>query len=128
MTTASGVSSIIKSTPVIASIVLIFLPSLPIILPFISSLGKLTTVIVCSLAISAAYLCIAVTIRFLAFLSANILASCSCSFIYVATSFDIFCFTSSISNSLASSLLKFAISCNSFNCSFFSSSTLLFSS
>ena len=46
--TASGVSSIIRSIPVKVSSVLIFLPSLPIILPFISSLGKLTTVTVVS--------------------------------------------------------------------------------
>ena len=39
-TIASGVSSIIKSTPVTDSIVLIFLPSLPINLPFISSFGS----------------------------------------------------------------------------------------
>ena len=42
ITTASGVSSIIKSIPVNVSNVLIFLPSLPIILPFISSFGRLT--------------------------------------------------------------------------------------
>ena len=41
--TASGVSSIIKSTPVNVSSVLMFLPSLPIILPFISSFGNATT-------------------------------------------------------------------------------------
>ena len=45
-TTASGVSSIIRSTPVAASIALMFLPSLPIILPFISSLGNWITEIV----------------------------------------------------------------------------------
>ena len=38
---ASGVSSTIISTPVAASIALIFLPSLPIILPFKSSDSKL---------------------------------------------------------------------------------------
>ena len=36
----SGVSSIIISTPVVASRALIFLPSLPIILPFSSSLSR----------------------------------------------------------------------------------------
>ena len=40
--TTPGVSSIIISTPVFNSIARIFLPSLPIILPFISSLGKFT--------------------------------------------------------------------------------------
>ena len=58
MTIASGVSSIIKSTPVTDSIVLTFLPSRPIIRPFISSFGKLITVTVCSFATSAAYFCI----------------------------------------------------------------------
>ena len=47
-TTASGVSSIIRSTPVSDSRVLILRPSLPIILPFISSLGSETTEIVVS--------------------------------------------------------------------------------
>ena len=42
-TTASGVSSIIKSTPVNVSKARIFRPSRPIIRPFISSDGKLTT-------------------------------------------------------------------------------------
>ena len=41
-TTASGVSSIIRSTPVNVSKAFMFLPSLPIILPFISSLGSAT--------------------------------------------------------------------------------------
>ena len=44
--TASGVSSITRSTPVNVSIVRIFLPSRPIILPFISSFGNCTTEIV----------------------------------------------------------------------------------
>ena len=60
-TTASGVSSIIRFTPVRVSIVRIFLPSLPIIQPFISSLGSCTTDIVVSATWSAAHLCIAVT-------------------------------------------------------------------
>jgi len=46
ITTASGVSSIINSVSVNDSNVLIFLPSLPIILPFTSSFGRGTTVIV----------------------------------------------------------------------------------
>ena len=45
---ASGVSSIISSTPVIFSIERMFLPSLPIILPFVSSEGRATTVTVVS--------------------------------------------------------------------------------
>jgi ribonuclease Y len=53
--TASGVSSIIKSTPVMVSKVLIFLPSRPIILPFISSLGSATTDTVVSETTSAAH-------------------------------------------------------------------------
>ena len=47
-TTASGVSSIISSTPVRVSRVLMLRPSLPIIRPFISSLGSCTTDIVVS--------------------------------------------------------------------------------
>ena len=54
--TASGVSSTIKSTPVNISNVLIFLPSLPIILPFMSSLGKGTKDVVVSTVWSAEYL------------------------------------------------------------------------
>ena len=57
--TASGVSSIIKSIPVKVSRVLIFLPSLPIILPFISSLGNETTDTVVSEVWSAAHFWIA---------------------------------------------------------------------
>ena len=45
---ASGVSSIIRSTPVSVSIVRMFLPSLPIIRPFISSFGRDTTETVAS--------------------------------------------------------------------------------
>lgn len=54
-TTASGVSSIIKSTPVNVSNAFIFLPSLPIILPFISSLGSETIDTVVSCEWSAAH-------------------------------------------------------------------------
>ena len=46
--TASGVSSMMRSTPVMVSRVRIFLPSRPMILPFISSLGSCTTEIVVS--------------------------------------------------------------------------------
>ena len=59
-TTASGVSSIIKSTPVSVSNVLIFLPSRPIIRPFISSDGKLTDETVDSTTWSIAQRCITV--------------------------------------------------------------------
>ena len=55
--TASGVSSIIKSTPVNVSKVRIFLPSRPIIRPFISSLGRSTTDTVVSLTTSVAKRC-----------------------------------------------------------------------
>src|SRR5690606_24292702 len=58
--TASGVSSIIKSIPVRVSKARIFLPSRPIILPFISSLGNETTETVASATWSAAYLWMAV--------------------------------------------------------------------
>ena len=57
--TASGVSSIIRSTPVAASIALIFLPSLPIRRPFMSSLGKGTLETVASDTTSEAKRCIA---------------------------------------------------------------------
>ena len=60
-TTASGVSSIISSTPVIVSSARMLRPSLPIILPFISSLGSCTTEIVVSATWSAAHLWIALT-------------------------------------------------------------------
>ena len=55
MTTASGVSSIIKSIPVKVSNALIFLPSLPIILPFTSSDGNGTIDTVVSAEWSAAH-------------------------------------------------------------------------
>jgi len=51
---ASGVSSTIKSTPVAASIALMFLPSRPIIDPLISSLSRLKTVMAFSIACSEA--------------------------------------------------------------------------
>ena len=56
--TDSGSSSTIRSTPVEFSIALIFLPSLPIILPFISSLGKFIEDTEESLTTSEAYRCI----------------------------------------------------------------------
>jgi len=90
-TTASGVSSIISSTPVKVSRVLMFLPSRPMILPFISSLGSCTTDTVVSATWSAAQRWMAVTTRFLAFLSASSFALFSSSLISLAVS----CFTSS---------------------------------
>ena len=57
--TASGVSSIIKSIPVNVSKALIFLPSLPIILPFTSSDGSGTIDTVVSAEWSAAHFWIA---------------------------------------------------------------------
>ncbi len=77
MTTASGVSSIIMSTPVSVSSVLMLRPSLPIIRPFISSLGRLTELTVTSLLTSVASLWIEVTMISRATLSALICASCS---------------------------------------------------
>ena len=58
-TTASGVSSIIRSIPVKVSKAFMFLPSLPIILPFISSFGSATIDTVVSCEWSAAHFCTA---------------------------------------------------------------------
>jgi len=83
---ASGVSSTIKSIPVAASKARIFLPSRPIILPFISSLGNVTTLVVTSLVWSAAHFWIASVIIFLAFLSASSFALSSMSLaIFIAS-------------------------------------------
>ena len=60
-TTVSGVSSMIRSTPVACSRARMLRPSRPMIRPFISSLGRWTTVTVCSAVWSAATRCIAVT-------------------------------------------------------------------
>ena len=60
-TTVSGVSSMIRSTPVACSSARMLRPSRPMIRPFISSLGRWTTVTVCSAVWSAATRCIAVT-------------------------------------------------------------------
>ena len=113
ITIASGVSSIIKSTPVTDSIVLIFLPSLPINLPFISSLGSAITDTVCSLVISAAYFCIVPTSNSLALSSTSSLASDSISFMYAAISFDIFVSTIFITASRACSFVYLLIFSNS---------------
>ena len=113
ITIASGVSSIIKSTPVTDSIVLIFLPSLPINLPFISSLGNAITDTVCSLVISAEYFCIVPTSNSLLFSSTSNLASASFSLIYAVISFDIFSSTIFIISVFACSLLYLLIFSNS---------------
>src|SRR5438034_318242 len=59
-TTVSGVSSMIRSMPVACSRARMLRPSRPMIRPFISSLGRWTTVTVCSAVWSAATRCIAV--------------------------------------------------------------------
>ena len=69
--TASGVSSMIKSTPVRLSNVRMFLPSRPIMRPFISSDGRGTTLMLDSPALSAAHLCIAPIMMSRDFLSAS---------------------------------------------------------
>ncbi len=70
MTTASGVSSMMMSTPVRVSRVRMLRPSRPMILPFISSLGRLTVVTVISEATSVARRWIVVISTSRAFLSA----------------------------------------------------------
>ena len=114
--TASGVSSIIRSTPVRVSIALIFLPSRPMILPFISSFGSATTDTVLSATWSAAHLWIAPVIIYLAFLSASSLALDSISFIMMEAS----CLTSfsilESSSALASSIVYPEILSSSSSC------------
>ena len=72
---ASGVSSTIISTPVAASMALIFLPSRPIIRPLTSSLSRLNTETQFSTASSVPIRCIVLIIIFLASCCAVILAS-----------------------------------------------------
>ena len=105
-TTASGVSSIINSTPVSCSKVRIFLPSRPMILPFISSLGSCTTETVDSVTWSAAQRWIASTIYSLAVFSASSLALASYSRIYKAVSCLILSSTECNNSCLAWSLVK----------------------
>ena len=71
MTTASGVSSMMMSTPVSVSRVRMLRPSRPMIRPFISSLGRLTVVTVTSEATSVASRWIVVIRTSRAFLSAR---------------------------------------------------------
>jgi len=73
--TASGVSSMMKSTPVAVSSVRMFLPSRPMMRPFISSLGRLTTLTVASDTWSAAVLWMTLAIISLAIRSASALVS-----------------------------------------------------
>ncbi len=75
--TASGVSSTIKSTPVSVSNVLIFRPSRPMIRPFISSDGRLTTLTTTSDVNSTLQRCIAVAMISCALRSASRLARSS---------------------------------------------------
>ena len=84
--TASGVSSMIRSIPVRVSIALMLRPSLPMIRPFISSLGSGTTDTVDSATWSAAHLWIAPVMISLAFLSASSLALFSISLYRAAAS------------------------------------------
>ena len=97
ITTASGVSSIIKSIPVKVSNVFIFLPSLPIIRPFISSFGRATIDTVVSEVWSAAHFCIAYPKISLAFLVASSLAFV-CASLSIAAFSAINCFSNSESN------------------------------
>ena len=102
---ASGVSSIIRSTPVSVSMVLMLRPSRPMIRPFISSLGRATDETVISATWSAAQRCIARATMFLAFSSASSLKSCSSSTIFLACS----CLTSSTMSSMSFSLACSAV-------------------
>ena len=85
-TTASGVSSMIKSIPVSVSNVRMLRPSRPMMRPFMSSFGKFTTVTVDSATTSEAERWIAWAISILACLSAVSLASVSLSLISFARS------------------------------------------
>ena len=102
--TASGVSSIIRSIPVAASIARMFRPSRPIIRPFISSFGRSTTDTVFSATYSPAYLFIASAIISSDFFLEVSLAS----FSILRMSLAVSCLASDsmdiISNFLASSL------------------------
>ena len=93
-----------------------FLPSLPIILPFISSLGSETTDTVVSDVWSAAHFCIAKPIISLAFLFASSFAFASDSLINVAFSSQSFLSNCSNNIFLASSLDNPEILCNASVC------------
>ena len=117
-TTASGVSSMISSTPVIVSRVRILRPSLPMIRPFISSFGSCTTDTVVSATWSAAHLWIAVTTYSFAFLSASSLALVSISL----TIFAVSCLTSS-----STDFNRYSFACSEVSPEIRSSSCCLFS-
>ena len=113
-TTASGVSSMMSSTPVIVSRVRILRPSRPMMRPFISSLGSCTTETVVSATWSAAHLWIAVTTYSFAFLSASSFALASNSLI----SFAVSCFTSS-----STDFRRYSFACSLVSPEIFSSSS-----
>ena len=83
---ASGVSSMIRSTPVRFSRARMFRPSRPMIRPFISSLGRGTTETVASATWSAAHRWMASPTISLAFWSASSLYRASISLIFMAAS------------------------------------------
>ena len=126
---ASGVSSTIISTPVADSIALIFLPSLPIILPLMSSDSILNTETVLSIASSAPILWIVFKITFFAFSFTVNSASSIFSFAYISASFSASFFRDSIKLSFASFLDRPEITSNCLIWSFltFSTSFLFFS-
>ncbi len=122
-----------RSMPVAASIARILRPSLPIILPFISSFGKCTTETVRSATKSPAYLWIAVAIIFLDLLSASSFASLSILLISLAPSYRASFSIAFINSSLACSTVKPEIFsswffCSSINSLYFSLLCSIFSS
>ena len=122
-TTASGVSSIIRSIPVNVSNVRILRPSRPMIRPFISSFGNDTTDTVVSDTWSAAQRWIASDNKFFALRSASSFARCSDSFTIIVNSWFNSSSVDFMINSLASSLDKAAIRSNSCCCPSISFST-----
>ena len=116
ITTASGVSSIIRSIPVNVSNAFMFLPSLPIILPFISSFGSDTIDTVVSDVWSAAHFCIAYPTISLALFIASSFVLLSMSLITAAFSAVIVFSSSESICFFASSKDKPEILCNSSIC------------
>ena len=106
ITTASGVSSIIISTPVAASIARMLRPSRPMIRPFISSLGSAITETVRSATNSPASRSIAIATTRLARRSASSRASSSTIRMCLAASVRAEPIISSISERLASSRVR----------------------
>ena len=111
--TTSGVSSIMNSMPVAFSSARIFLPSLPMILAFMSSLGSDTVDTVTSDVWSAAQRCMARVIIFFASFVASSLAVCSMFLTCSATSWRVSSRISLVSSVFASSL----VSCATFSSS-----------